>query len=255
MQAAVPRALGVLALLWAVRGIVWPPGSWDSAELYEFTILTIAVAGSWLVVGRSQVVGAALLLVGTVVYVLAEPTTSVSPVALLAWMALIVMVTDQNPQERALLLRVCVSCVYGFTALAKLNPSFLDGDQIYWIAATRDQMAWSMDLAVGWPGVVAAWCTVALEGWLAIGLWFARTRRITAVIGVMLHLVLVPVASMSWDRGVLFLLVLNGGLVAMYPAFWHSIPVHRVASEPEETHQRDGSHVLTAQQDVLDVRG
>lgn len=223
VQVMFVRSLGALAALWAVQGLVWP-GTWLSDFLFVLAYLPIAAASVGLMAARrAWIVASALsLAVGCVIYLFAHSDRSNSPVVLLLWAAVIVAATDRCPLERALLLRVCVTCVYGFTALAKTNPSFLAGDQMVRIATTREHMAWAMDLMMGPVGVLLALATVLSEYTLAVGLWFTRTRMMVALLGIVLHITLIPAAASSW-RDVFFLIVLNAGLVAMYPAFWSPI--------------------------------
>lgn len=224
MQVTYPRCLGALAAAWTLRTWMWP-GAWASPELYIAVTLGLALGAAGLMFARPswQLVSSLAVVGGGVGYLLNDLDISNSPVVLLCWAGVIVAGTVDHPHERALLLRVCVTCVYGFTALAKVNPSFLAGDQMVRIATTRDHMAWSLDLMAGPVGILMAVFAVLTEFTLAAGLWWRRTRRATALVGVGLHTVLVVVATTTWDRGVLFLLVLNFGLVAMYPAFWHPI--------------------------------
>ena len=223
MQVIFPRALGVLALLWAFRALVWHGGGWSSVEAFLIATSMFALGGAWLLRGRRVPIGAGLVAAGCGLQLASTPARGSEPVILLLWVAAIIFVTDEHPGERALLLRVCVSCVYGFTALAKINPAFLAGDQMVNIAMTRPHMGWTLALVSGPAGVALAWGTVAVELWLAVGLWFERTRLLTAATGVAMHLLLVPVAAFSFDGSVPFLLVLNGGLLAMYPAFWYDL--------------------------------
>lgn len=81
-------------------------------------------------------------------------------------------------------------------------------------------MEWAEPLVAGNFGVLLAVGTVLVEFGLAIGLWNPRTRAVTVAIGIALHVTLTFVAAMTWDRGLIFLVVLNFGLVAMYPTFW-----------------------------------
>lgn len=192
---------------------------------YVLVLLPMSVASAGLLTARRPwLTPSGLLLVTTCVgYLIVHRERSNSPVVLLLWASVIVVATDRRPNERALLLRVCVSCVYGFTAFAKTNPSFLAGDQMVNLAVTREQMSWSFDLVIGPFGVLLAVATVLTEYVLAVGLWFARTRMAVAAVGVTLHTLLIPAAATSWGRGGIFLAVLNYGLVAMYPAFWYPI--------------------------------
>lgn len=225
MQVTVVRSVGILAGVWVLRDLMWP-GGWPGSGLYVSVILPMSAAALAMVIGRRlwSMVGTGLLAASCAGYLGVHWEDNETPVVLLLWLAVILLVTDRHPDERALLLRICVSCVYGFTALAKTNPSFLAGDQLVWITKTRPHMGWAHDLMAGPVGVLLATATVVTEFWLAIGLWLPRWRTATAALGAGLHVILIPVAATSWTRGVLFLLVLNAGLLVMYPAFWRPVP-------------------------------
>ena len=101
---------------------------------------------------------------------------------------------------------------------SKVNPAFLAGDQLLHLASTRPRFEVLEPLAASAWGVVAAWGTVVIEAWLAIGLWLRRTRVVTAVLGAVVHVVLVAAASRGLG-GVVSLTVLNGLLVVGYLAY------------------------------------
>jgi hypothetical protein len=235
------RSLGALALTWSILTWLWP-GGWPSLEVFLVAASFYTLSAIWLLGGRHTPVGAALLLLACALQLWEQPDASNSPVVLLAWSSLVLLVTEDQPRERALLLRVTATCVYLFTGLAKVNPAFLAGDQMVFIATTRPQMHWSLGLLSGPVGVLLAWSTVATELWLAAGMWFRRTRVATAAIGVTLHLALLPVAAPNWSYGLGYLLVLNFGLVAMYPAFWVDLSNRGSCAADTE----DRSHSLDA---------
>jgi hypothetical protein len=221
MQVTYVRCLGGLALVWSVRTWI-AMGGWPSLEVYLVAATLYTLAAVWLLGGRHVPVGATMLLLASATQLWAQDDAN-SPVLLLAWAALIVLLTEDHPHERALLLRVAATCVYAFTGLAKINPAFLAGDQLVGVAATRDHLGWALGPLSGTLGILAAWSTVATELWLAIGLWFRRTRAPTAAVGVLLHVVLVPVAAVNWTTSLAYAIVLNLSLLAMYPAFWAEI--------------------------------
>lgn len=78
------------------------------------------------------------------------------------------------------LLRWQLTLLYLFAALSKVNPAFLSGavlvEQLPRFAAYPDLLR------------VASWLGLALEGWLAFGLWWPRTRQVTLGLGVLFHL-------------------------------------------------------------------
>lgn len=111
-----------------------------------------------------------------------------------------------------LLLEVQLSLVYGFGALAKLNASFLSGQVI--AQSLRPEV--SAVLASGGQRALSL-ATVALEVFLALGLWWPRTRALAAALGIVLHLGIV--LGMGPD---LKLLVFAIESVALYPLFFPS---------------------------------
>jgi hypothetical protein len=219
MTSWLPRAVGAMALLWAIS-------QQPSGGNFPFRGAGWLYVGVWVAVSGMLLLNRGVRWAGAALAVIAFhrvfwPTWGAtgSPQTLLGWFGLILAVTHGRPDERSLLIRVCVTCVYGFTALSKTNPSFLAGDQIVNLTDTREHMEWFRPVAVTTWGVVLAWGTVLAEGWMAIGLWLRRTRLATAIFGVVLHAMLTGVAARGWT-GIAFLTVLNGLLVVGYLAFF-----------------------------------
>ena len=84
----------------------------------------------------------------------------------------------------AFLIKVQLSIMYGFTAIAKVNAEYLSG------AVFRHVLNY-FPLPVVWrtPGVFSllAAVTILVEGFLAVGLWVPRLRPAAFVMGVGLH--------------------------------------------------------------------
>lgn len=128
---------------------------------------------------------------------------------LMAWIGIFIAILD-GPLL-ALVLRVQLTIVYGFGALAKLNPWFLSGDTLAWHAGERlpvPDQAW----------MPLAFAVVATEGWLAFGLWWRRTRVVSMMLGVVLHLGIVVGMATSVDS-LVRMIVFNGLCVVLYLAF------------------------------------
>lgn len=217
-----PRLLGVLALLWGLRSLLWPTAGWTVSGQAPIAMVVFLAAGVWLVVAREAHLGAGILAMGCIFELLARPAVNNPPLMLLLWASVVVVVTERRPAQRALLLRVCASTVYGFTALSKLNPSWLAGEGLSNVGATRPMLEPFYEVLASPVGLVLAVLVVVVEGWMAVGLWLRRTRGWTAALGVGLHVMMLPVATRS-ASGLVFLIVLNFGLVALYPAFWHGL--------------------------------
>jgi hypothetical protein len=93
------------------------------------------------------------------------------------WIAFIVASFPNEGQQR-LVLRWALSIMYGFAALAKLWPEFLDGSTM----ATR---TWIGPIAPTWILVASSWLTLIVEVLLAIGIW--RRERVYLWLAVALH--------------------------------------------------------------------
>lgn len=118
------------------------------------------------------------------------------------------------------LLKIQVSLVYGFAALAKLtSPMFLSGDVLS--HTLRNQ---------GWLSVPAAWRTplwmgmlsgtaVVLELFIAVGLWHRRLRWPAALGGMLLHgFILTALNSSRLALG-----IFAWEILALYPLFFRPL--------------------------------
>jgi hypothetical protein len=130
---------------------------------------------------------------------------------------------ERGPLWAQRLICVTLSTVYFWTAFDKINPAFLSGARLEHFYMSFFGGSDYPDI----PGfhvfcVIAAWCTIALELFLAFGLWFRRTRRIAVVLGIGFHVVLyltLPVATFS---------ILT---ILLYLAFFDPDAVHRTIDE------------------------
>lgn len=218
----VPRLLGGLAALLAPWLLFKMPEDWPEGAVAVVAPLVVsawwlAACASLVLVRRVRLACASLALLSALPFFTTDSYGS--PFSLIIWLSVIIVVTHGRPWERAVLLRVCVSSVYAFTAMAKLNPTFLAGDQLVHIANTRPHMATFEPLfASGW-GVTLSVAAVGVEAWLAVGLWLRRTRVATAWLGAAAHVVFTVIASSSWI-GLAYLVPLNALLVVGYIAFF-----------------------------------
>lgn len=117
-----------------------------------------------------------------------------------------------------LLMMTELSVCYLFAGLSKMNPVFPSGyafDAWLWL-----DLPHALDMAV-------ALGTIATELFLAVGLWFARTRPSAVVLGLALHTSIV--ALMSRDNLTLFAFTLT--CTSLYPLFhtW-ALPATAVAA-------------------------
>lgn len=214
-----PRLVGALAVVYAA---IFQRGALDWASDWQwlgFTVLWLSAA-VLLLLARHQAVAGGLLAVLCLIFWIGPGRHLHDGTALLGWLAISIALTDGRPHERALLVRLSVTVVYAFSALAKLNPSFLTGEQIEAITIDRSQLNWLTPSAQGSGGVLIAWTTVATEAGLAVALWFGRTRVPAALAGGLLHLIFVVAANNGTVWDIAFVTVLNMGLVAGYLAFF-----------------------------------
>jgi hypothetical protein len=122
------------------------------------------------------------------------------------------------------LLRVQVSVVYGFAAVAKLNRDYVTGD----VLDVYLRSLGPLDFPVVWqrPGVLVtlALLSIAVEGFLAFGFWHRRLRAPAVVVGLVFHAAIV--ATMRPRIG---LTVFGLVMASLYPLFFdRGLPDRRV---------------------------
>lgn len=223
----------MLSALWAVRDAV-VLAKWDGVELFVGA-LWVAL---WALVALALWNGVAPVLFGGALAMLCLAELVIGQwseygLILMAWAGLAVAVTHGRPTETALVLRVLVSSVYVFGALTKMQPSWLKGENMRYLIATRPQaeilLAALPDAALVGIALVAA----LLELFIGVGLWMWRLRPMVAVLGVLLHIGLVFLATTDGLPGFLHLVLLNFGLVLLYVSFWMPVPGSHPSSEPD----------------------
>jgi predicted DCC family thiol-disulfide oxidoreductase YuxK len=121
------------------------------------------------------------------------------------------------------LLKLQLSIVYGYAVLAKLNAYYLSGTVLL--------VHWTRQGPYALPGPVQSFQVLAglsllallAEALLAVGLWSRRTRHPTLVVGLGLHLAIIP------TMGSTGLLVLFGAMMfALYLLFLDAAPGSRL---------------------------
>ena len=218
---ALPRLTGVLGALWAVRLLPGALGTPPPENLLWTGALALWVGACLALIRLDHIRIAAGVLAALSLALMPVLQPQDSPeLALMAWFGLILAVTEGRPAERALLIRTCVTTVYAFAALTKLNPVFVGGDQIANVITTRPQLQFLAGATTTTAVVSLALLTILIEGWLAVGLWFSSTQRWTAALGVVFHLVLLVSAPRGTLWGFALLVLLNGLLVVGYIAFF-----------------------------------
>jgi predicted DCC family thiol-disulfide oxidoreductase YuxK len=89
--------------------------------------------------------------------------------------------SNRSPVWPLVLIQTQIATMYFYTALSKINGTFLSGDML--TGSLRPMFVVGNDDAYQ----VLALITIATEFFLAAGLWFARTRPFALVIGLGLH--------------------------------------------------------------------
>ena len=112
------------------------------------------------------------------------------------------------PRWGVALLKLHITIVYGFAAIAKLNPEFLSG-AVLERALLRPEFLKTPEIVVA-----LAWSSVAFEGCMAIALWMKPLRSWAIVAGVLFHAA-IPV-SIGLTGG---LVVFSASIVGTYVLF------------------------------------
>jgi hypothetical protein len=86
-----------------------------------------------------------------------------------------------------LLLRLQVSIVYGFAALAKVNVAYLSGAVLNIYIGHGSVVPFPDGLRVAVVMAPLAWLSIIGEGMLATGFWLPRWRMGATVLGVLMH--------------------------------------------------------------------
>jgi hypothetical protein len=98
---------------------------------------------------------------------------------------------SEVPAWPVLLLKLQVSIVYGFSAIAKITPVYLSG----LVIAINLRKSGPLSIPMEWrtPGIMStlAVFSVATEAFLAVALWLPRWRWPAAIIGIGFHVTLV----------------------------------------------------------------
>jgi hypothetical protein len=141
---AVPMALAAAALVWRPR--------WGAGLLAAVCLLVV-------IDGRA----------------FAQP--AVNHLTWVFWIALVVACFPNDEQQR-FVLRWSISAMYGFAALAKVWPEFLDGSAL----ATRTWIGPVVPIELL---IAVSWATLVVEAVLAVGVW--TTRRSFLWLAIALH--------------------------------------------------------------------
>lgn len=178
--------------------IIATPPAWIALPL----VVIAVTAGFTLLVGFAAQTSAAVVATVSTVVLLSDQQLYSNHMVLLTLMAALLSVSDcgraltlRNYRTTApvaywpaFLIRVLVSSLYAWTAVAKLTPDYLSGE----VFATfmRDDVM----LPAAWL-IVLAVASIGTELALAVALWFPRLRFVAIAAGVTLHLGMVVLLS------------------------------------------------------------
>lgn len=115
------------------------------------------------------------------------------------------------------LIQLQLSLIYGVNAVAKLTPAYLSGDVLTAMSMTLPNFI--ADLSDGFyrlgplamPAAAAAWGSVIVESFLAVGFWFRPLRWTTAIVGVLFHgqlMTIIHIGMLDWVSMFLYLVFL-----------------------------------------------
>lgn len=133
------------------------------------------------------------------------------------------------------LLRAQLTIVYAFAAITKVNETYLSGSELYasMVQHTVWQTVIGVDPSPAFLMPVSA-ASIAVEAFLAVGLWFARTRWISLVVGLIFHVGLVVAVTDSFSQFV-SLLVYGGLMLALYLPFFQAELDTRISRNKSST--------------------
>lgn len=119
---------------------------------------------------------------------------------------------ERGPLWGQRLLCLLVSTIYVWSAIDKLSPAFLSGARLEQIYLHYYATALPESAIFHVAFVLLAWTTIALELFLAVGLWLPATRRYALAAGMSFHIglyVLLPVSTFSALMILLYLTFLD----------------------------------------------
>lgn len=213
MLKRLPRLVAILCVVWGigVGGWIHAEGMWSMsfAWLLSAALLWFRRSETWGALLVVSLCGLTFLLGGLAHY---------EGLHLLTWIGSVITVTAERPQDRDRLTRWLATSVYAFAALTKLNPTWLSGDDLTRLLTTRQQLAFAVPVTQTEIFAIIPVAVIAVEAFLSIALWLPRLRNLAIVLGVTTHLAFV-VGAADNPLGFCHLLLINGGLVACYPAF------------------------------------
>lgn len=221
-------AAGVLSRLTDPETLRTPYVDWfpEPTTVLVVVILTVwGVAGVLFMLGWKVTLSGSALLAAIAMTLAIDMQAYSNHLYLMAWLVLLMVIADAGAgfsvigADRAvvrwpvLLIMVQASIVYGFSALTKLNDSFLSGEVL---AGVLSGGLVPLPDSLRIPAFLAplAGVVVIVEVFLALFLWMRRFRPAAFVLGLGLHLGITLLMTDSLE-----LLVFSLEMLALYPLF------------------------------------
>lgn len=138
---SVGRVLALLSLVWSVHHLFFALRMQDLAvsRLIFVWALAWGVVAVFLWLGRGVVpVSVAVLGLSAADLFLLDLWADYA-IMLMGWLALALLAAPHRPRDQLFVAKVLLSTVYAFAALSKLQPSWLMGDNLHKLAASRPQ--------------------------------------------------------------------------------------------------------------------
>lgn len=188
--------------------------------LAVWLVAALAFALGW----KTRLAGAVLTLVTGYTLVMDQQTYS-NHLYLLFLVILLLTIADSGTAWPILLLKIQVTIVYFFSALAKLTPQYLAGEiltrslkQEGWLAVPE---SWRTPAAMSLLAVTS----IVAELFIAFGLWSPRLRFSAIIAGTGFHLLIIAVLDSSRLSLAIFALSMFAGYLLFVEG-----PVERRAS-------------------------
>lgn len=188
-----PRLLTPLVLKLPVFS--WLPVL-PSSALRLFIAVWLVAAAAFALGWKTRVAGGVLTLVTGYTLVLDQQTYS-NHLYLLFLVILLLTIADSGAAWAILLLKIQVTIVYFFSAMAKITPQYLAGEilirslkQEGWLAVPE---SWRTPAAMSLLAVTS----IAVELFIAFGLWSPRLRLAAIIAGTGFHLLIIAVLDSS----------------------------------------------------------
>ncbi|HEX6139812.1 MAG TPA: HTTM domain-containing protein [Candidatus Limnocylindria bacterium] len=197
-RAAEPLS-SVLVVLWLVAGLAFGVGLFTrlSGMVLTGTLASVLLLDQQLYSNH--------LYLMTLVAGLLTVTDSGAAISVDAWRG---RGKPSVPAWQAWLLKVQVSIVYGFAAIAKLNLDFLAGSVVASYLRRSGPLAVPEDWRFVQPMMVLALLAICMEAFVAVALWLPRWRPAAMVVAIALHVGITGWLEPTYALGVFSVLML-----------------------------------------------